>query len=102
MDAPSPDASLAAADAAAARRLLAAGFARAGVRRGAVLLAHSSLSSFGRVAGGADTVIDAAARRTAHAFGTSFRTSGLRASVPRACPAKIGKRFRNSSNSTAT
>ena len=57
-DAP-PDASLAAADAAAARRLLAAGFARAGVRRGAVLLAHSSLSSFGRVAGGADTVIDA-------------------------------------------
>ncbi len=32
---------------------------RLGLKRGAAVLAHSSLSSFGRVEGGADTVIDA-------------------------------------------
>jgi len=39
--------------------LLAAGFRAAGIGRGDVLMVHSSLSSFGRVAGGADAVIDA-------------------------------------------
>ena len=41
------------------RESLSRGFLAAGVRRGGVLLVHSSLSSFGRVDGGADTVIDA-------------------------------------------
>ena len=41
------------------RETLSRGFLAAGVRRGGVLLVHSSLSSFGRVDGGADTVIDA-------------------------------------------
>lgn len=36
------------------------GFGEIGVRQGDVLFFHSSLRSFGRVAGGADTVIDAA------------------------------------------
>jgi len=39
---------------------LARGFGRIGARGGDVLMFHSSLSSFGRVDGGADTVIDAA------------------------------------------
>ena len=53
------DAAAAAADAPTAARLLSAAFLRCGVRRGGVLLAHSALSSFGRVAGGAETVLDA-------------------------------------------
>jgi aminoglycoside 3-N-acetyltransferase len=41
------------------RESLAASFLAAGVRRGGILLAHSSLRAFGRVDGGADTIIDA-------------------------------------------
>lgn len=40
------------------REEIAAGFRKLGVREGDVLLVHSSLSSFGRVDGGADAVID--------------------------------------------
>lgn len=41
------------------REEIASGLRELGVRDGDVLLVHSSLSSFGRVAGGADSVIDA-------------------------------------------
>jgi aminoglycoside 3-N-acetyltransferase len=41
------------------RKRLAAGFRAAGIVVGDVLMVHSSLSSFGRVVGGADAVIDA-------------------------------------------
>lgn len=41
------------------RESLTASFLSAGVRRGGILLAHSSLSAFGHVDGGADAVIDA-------------------------------------------
>ena len=41
------------------RELLVVGLAQVGVRRGDVLLVHSSLSSLGHVEGGPDTVIDA-------------------------------------------
>lgn len=40
------------------RKQIADGFRSLGVREGDVILAHSSLSSFGRVRGGADAVID--------------------------------------------